>query len=71
MQNIMSGLFNARIFSAIVKSFPDFLCGFSELFLLVVFTDEGFLQRMPPTFSWTELFKASSFLKIRLKIGCT
>ena len=73
MQKVITEVYlKARIFSAIVKSFRTSSAAFFHFSLLVTFADEGFFTtRMPPTFSWTELFKASYFLKIRLKIGWT
>ena len=67
-QNIMMGLFSARIFSALEKflaSSPEMPVNFSTSFSS---RTKDFTTRMPWTFSWTILFIRSIILKPLSKI---
>ena len=67
MQKVITGLFKARIFSAIVKSFAPPRQRFQISPSRNLRGRRIFTTRMPPTFSWTELFKGIVFLEDPLK----
>ena len=69
MKNIMTGLLRAMSFSAFVKSLRTSAEAWRNLVVSCSSVTKDLTTRIAATFSCTELFRASYFLKMRRKIG--
>ena len=69
MNSIMTGLLSAISFSAFVKSLRTSCEAARNLVVSCSSVTKDFTTRIAATFSCTELFSTSYFLKIRRKIG--
>ena len=69
MKNIMTGLLSAMSFSAFVKSLRTSCEAARNFVVSCSSVTKDLTTRIAATFSCTELFRASYFLKMRRKIG--